>query len=119
MASAATAAAPLSPEIRLAQAVSEFVEVLSEEQKRSFRTQQENFTPPTNSDARRLVAEIDRIAAHEQKGSSRTFGPLLADFLHTVQVFACLGDDVLGTTLSSLSGSTWLIVRLTLKVCPL
>ncbi|RBR21139.1 hypothetical protein FVER53590_10655 [Fusarium verticillioides] len=110
MASAATAAAPLSPEIRLAQAVSEFVEVLSEEQKRSFRTQQENFTPPTNSDARRLVAEIDRIAAHKQEGSSRTFGPLLADFLHTVQVFACLGDDVLGTTLSSLSGSTWLIM---------
>ncbi|PNP84099.1 hypothetical protein FNYG_02787 [Fusarium nygamai] len=116
MASAATAAAPLSPEIRLAQAVSEFVKVLSEEQKRSFRTQQENFTPPRNSDAMTVVAEIDIIAAHKQKGSSRTFGPRLKGFLQAVQVFASLGADVLGATLSSLSGSIWLIVRLTFKM---
>ncbi|KAF5985426.1 nucleoside phosphorylase [Fusarium bulbicola] len=110
------AATPLSPEIRLAQAVSEFVAGLSDEQKRSFRTQQENFSPPTIPDAIRVTVDIDRIAGKTQKGNTRTFGPRLTNFLHAVQKFASLGDDVLGASLSLISGSVWLIVRFTLEL---
>jgi ankyrin repeat domain-containing protein 50 len=117
MASAVAAAAPLNPEIRLAQAVSELLADLSDEQRRSFRTQQENFSPPNATDVMIVVAEIDRVAARKKKVRLRAFGPRMANFLQAVQEFASLGDDVLGASVSLLSGSVWLIVRLTFMVC--
>ena len=55
-------ASRLKPEIRLAQAVSQFEADLSSEQKATFRTyrSQSRDSPPDARDVMRLTAEIDR-----------------------------------------------------------
>ncbi|KAF5558854.1 pfs domain-containing protein [Fusarium phyllophilum] len=107
MASAATAAAPLSPEIRLAQAVSEFVAVLSDEQKLSFRTKQENFTPPPNSDAIRVVAEIDRIAADKQKGNACCESSTARQVLGNIGIDTEVMRSILANTAATAAPSTF------------
>jgi hypothetical protein len=117
MADPSRAAASLKPDIRLAQAISMLLADLPDEQRRSFRTQREEFLPPTITDVMRVVAEVDMVARGKQKGSSRTFGPRLTNFLEAVQEFASIGEVVLGGSMSSLATSVWLIVRLTIMVC--
>lgn len=119
MASEAAAAASLEPDIRLAQAISMLLADLSDEQRRSFRTQQDNFLPPTITDIMRVAAKVDIVAGGKQKGSGRTFGPRLTGFLEAVQEFASAGEVELGGSMSLLAASVWLIVRLTLMVCSL
>jgi hypothetical protein len=87
----------LKPEIRLAQAVSQFEADLSSEQKATFRTykSQSRDSPPNPSDVMRLTAEIDRHASRKV-GRGRCFGPRLTNFLQAVQQFASLGDIIVG-----------------------
>jgi ankyrin repeat domain-containing protein 50 len=82
-------ASRLKPEIRLAQAVSQFEADLSSEQKTSFHTyrSQSRDTPPDPSDIMRLTAEIDRRASGKV-GGRRCFGPRLTNFLQAVQRFS-------------------------------
>jgi len=87
-------ASRLKPEIRLAQAVSQFEADLSSEQKTSFRTyrSQSRDSPPDLSDIMRLTAEID-CRASGKVGGRRCFGPRLTNFLQAVQrssFFACV-----------------------------
>jgi len=81
MSKALAKAGSLSPEIRLAQAVSEFEADLSSEQKSAFRTlkSQTLLATPTTSDVMRLTAEVDRRMSN--KFSSRCFGPRFTNFL--------------------------------------
>uniref|UniRef100_A0A0D2Y714 Nephrocystin 3-like N-terminal domain-containing protein n=1 Tax=Fusarium oxysporum (strain Fo5176) TaxID=660025 RepID=A0A0D2Y714_FUSOF len=116
MASEAAAAASLEPDIRLAQAISMLLADLSDEQRRSFRTQQDNFLPPTITDVMRVVAKVDIVAGGKQKGGGRTFGPRLTGFLEAVQEFASIGEVELGGSMSLLATSVWLIVCLTLTI---
>jgi hypothetical protein len=86
----------LKPEIRLAQAVSEFEADLSNEQKSEFRTlKSQSFSAaPTPSDVMRVTAEVDRRMS--RKFGSRCFGPRFTNFLQGVQQFAALGDVIVG-----------------------
>src|SRR5271168_1966541 len=97
MSNALANASRLKPEIRLAQAVSQFEADLSSEQKTSFRTyrSQSRDSPPDPGDIMRLTAEIDRRASR-QVGGGRCFGPRLTNFLQAVQQFAALGDIIVG-----------------------
>jgi hypothetical protein len=74
----------LKPEIRLAQAVSQFEADLSHEQKTAFRTleSQSLNSPPDPSDVMRLTAEIDRRISGKYSG--RCFGPRFTNFLQGV-----------------------------------
>jgi hypothetical protein len=98
-------ASRLKPEIRLAQAVSQFVAYhLSSEQKTIFQTyrSQARSCPPIHSDVMRLTAEIDR----------RTSG----NVLEAVQRFAALEDVIIGGSQNIIACGVWSLVRMSLLV---
>jgi hypothetical protein len=111
-----TNASRLKPDIRLAQAVSQFEMDLSSEQKTTFRTcrSESHASPPKPSDVMRLTAEIDRRASG--KVSGRCFGPRFTNFLQVVQQFAALGDVVVGGSQSIVACGVWSLVRMSLLV---
>jgi hypothetical protein len=109
-------ACSLKPDIRLAQAVSEFEADLSNEQKSTFRTlkSQSISIPPNLHDVMRLTAEVDcRIS---KKFDSQCFGPRFTNFLHGVQRFAALGDVVVGGSQNIIACGVWSVVRMSLLV---
>ena len=116
MSSALAKASPLKPEIRLAQAVSEFEADLSNEQKATFRTlrSQSLSTTPSLQDVMRLTAEVDHRTS--KKFSSACFGPRFTNFLHVVQQFAALGDVIVGGSQNLLACGVWSLVRISLLV---
>jgi len=97
MSKALASASILKPEIRLAQAVSQFAADLSSEQKDSFYAQKCHFekSPPDESDVMRLTAELNR-ASLVKGGSSGDFGPRISNFLYAIQQFAAIGDVFVG-----------------------
>ncbi|KFY79296.1 hypothetical protein V499_01712 [Pseudogymnoascus sp. VKM F-103] len=101
-------ASRLKPELRLAQAVSQFEADLSSEQKvafRNYRSQWQN-SPPGPSDVMRLTAEVDYCASNKS-GRGRCFGPRMTNFLQAVQQFAALGDIILGGSQNIIACSVW------------
>ncbi|SCN70611.1 uncharacterized protein FFE2_02054 [Fusarium fujikuroi] len=116
MTSAVAVAATLSTEIRLAQAVSEFVEDLSDEQKHSYRLQRDHRSTPNIDDVMRLTAEIDKRVAREDPGSGRVFGPRLTNFILAIQQYAARGDVVIGGSANLIAFSVWLILQMTLRI---
>jgi hypothetical protein len=109
-------ARPLKPELRLAQAVSQFEDDLSSEQKAAFRTHksQSRDSPPSHSNVMQFTAEIDRRASGKVGG--RCFGPRLTSFLQAVQQFAALGDIVVGGSQHMIACGVWSAVRTSLLV---
>jgi ankyrin repeat domain-containing protein 50 len=116
MSSALANASRLKPEIRLAQAVSQFEADLSSEQKAIFNTyrSQSLSSPPDPSDVMRLTAEIDRHASG--RVGRRCFGPRLTNFLQAVQQFAALGDIIVGSSQNLIACGVWSVVRMSLLV---
>ncbi|KAJ5616636.1 NACHT nucleoside triphosphatase [Penicillium hordei] len=114
MSQALTAAARLKPEIRLAQAVSEFEADLSGEQKAAFRTNKAKTiqSSPNTQDVMRLAAEIDRVSGR----NGRCLGPRLMNLLQAVQKFAALGDVVVGGSQNLIACGIWTIVRTSLEL---
>lgn len=110
-------ASRLRPDIRLAQAVSQFEADLSSEQKKGFRTyrSQSCDSPPDPSDVMRLTAEIDRCTSGKV-GGGRRFGPQLTNFLQGVQQFAALGDIIVGGSQNLIACGVWSLVRMSLLV---
>ncbi|CAO2650667.1 Nn.00g019590.m01.CDS01 [Neocucurbitaria sp. VM-36] len=94
MSGAVTTVARLKPEIRLAQAVSQFEASLSSDQKIVFRDQRSQSlqSPPNTNDVMRLTAQMSQ----SQQAGGRCFGPRFTKFLHGVQQFAALGDVIVG-----------------------
>jgi hypothetical protein len=117
MSSALAKAAPLKPEIRLAQAISQFDASLSDEQKATLRADRVGLSksPPDIRDVMRLTAEIDRRAAAKMAGG-RCFGPRLTNILQAIQQFAALGDVVVGASQNVAACGVWSLVRMTLLV---
>ena len=106
----------LNPEIRLAQAVSEFEADLPSEEKSLFRAlkSQAVLATPSPSDVMRLTAEVDRRMS--TKFGSRCFGPRFTNFLQAVQQFAALGDVVVGGSQNLIACGVWSLVRMSLLV---
>ena len=107
----------LKPEIRLAQALSQFEADLSSDQKASLRTYRSQIqnVPPDPGDVMRLTAEIDR-AATRSCASRRCFGPRMTNFLHAVQQFAAIGDVMIGGSQNVIACGVWSLVRMLLLV---
>jgi hypothetical protein len=116
MSKALAKASSLKPEIRLAQAVSEFEASLTQEQKTTFRTLKSQLvsTAPTPTDVMRLTAEVDRRVS--KKFSGQCFGPRFTNFLQGVQQFAALGDVVVGGSQNLIACGVWSLVRMSLLV---
>jgi len=117
MSVALTNASRLKPEIRLAQAISQFEADLSSEQKATFRTYrfQSNASPPGPSDVMQLTAEIDRRVSGKT-GGGRCFGPRLTNFLQAVQQFVAVGDVLAGSSQHLIACGVWSLVRMSLLV---
>ena len=117
MSGALVQARRLKPEIRLAQAVSEFEADLSDQQKASFRSQRSRSlsSPPELSDVMRLTAEIDRSVSNRM-ARGRCYGPRMTSFLQAVQQFAALGDIIIGGSQNLIACGVWSAVRTTLLV---
>ncbi|KAF5550718.1 heterokaryon incompatibility protein het-E-1 [Fusarium mexicanum] len=109
--------ARLKPDIRLAQAVSEFEAALTSEQKVAFRASRSSAvqTSPTMSDVMRLTAEID-LKATNKHGSGRCFGPRMTNLLQAIQQFAALGDVVVGGSQNLIACGVWAAARMTVHV---
>ncbi|RGP78801.1 vegetative incompatibility het-e-1 [Fusarium longipes] len=105
----------LKPEIRLAQAVSEFEALLTSEQKLAFKTSRDQAVnkAPTMSDVMRLTAEVD-LKATSQHGRGRCFGPRMTNTLQAIQQFAALGDIVVGGGQNLLACGVWAVARMAL-----
>lgn len=115
MSNVLTTASRLKPEIRLAQAVSQFEADLSDEQKSTFRTLKSKS--PSPDDVMRLTADIDRQANNKPGG--RCFGPRFTNFLQGVQHFAALADVVVGGSQNIIACGVWSLVRMSLLVSAL
>jgi hypothetical protein len=109
-------ASRLKPEIRLAQAVSQFEADLSNKEKHALQTQKSllQSSPPDQSDVMRLTAEIDKTSGIV--AGRRCFGPRLTNFLHAVQQFAALGDVVVGGSQNLIACGVWMLIRMSLLV---
>lgn len=115
MSTALATSSRLKPEIRLAQAVSEFEATLSGEQKAAFRTYKSQTldSPPDTHDVMRLTAEIDRGASRK---AGRCYGPRFTNMLQAVQQFASLGDILIGGSQNLIACGVWSLVRMSLLV---
>lgn len=107
-------AARLNPELRLAQAVSQFEASLSSDQKAAFRDQKSRSlrNPPDVNDVMQLTAQMNG----SQQPEGRCFGPRFTKFLHGVQQFAALGDVVIGGSQNIVACGVWSLVRISLLV---
>lgn len=114
MSKAVAKASPLKPEIRLAQAVSQFEAALSAKQKTEFRDlkSQTLAAAPCPNDVMLLTAEIDR----QLSANSRCVGPRFTNFLQGVQQFAALADIVVGGSQNIIACSVWSLVRMSVLV---
>ncbi|KAB5525721.1 NACHT domain protein [Coniochaeta sp. 2T2.1] len=108
-------ASTLKPELRLAQAISEFQKDLSTEQRAAFCSTRDKSvrSPPNYEDVMRLTEEIDRNASKLLK-SRRCFGTRFTNILHAIQQFAALGDVIVGGTQNIIACGVWSLVRMTL-----
>lgn len=115
LAASFASSARLKPEIRLAQAVSEFEAALSGEQKAAFQISklQTRDSPLDVSDVMRLTAEIDRCASRRGR---RCFGPRLTNLLQAVQQFASLGDIIIGGSQNLIACGVQSLIRMSLLV---
>ncbi|KAH7161651.1 hypothetical protein EDB81DRAFT_925251 [Dactylonectria macrodidyma] len=114
MALALATASQLKPDIRLAQAVSEFEAALAAEQKAAFRTARSaaRNAPLTIKDVMRLTAEVD-LEASRKHGRVRCFGPRMTNMLQAIQQFAALGDVVIGGSQNLIACGVWAAVHMT------
>ncbi|OAL50438.1 hypothetical protein IQ07DRAFT_587101 [Pyrenochaeta sp. DS3sAY3a] len=110
----ASNAARLKPEIRLAQAVSQFEASLSDDLKSEFRNNRARSlsSAPTSNDVMRFTGNLDRKLSG--KAGSRCFGPRFTNFLQGVQQFAALGDVIVGGSQNIIACGVWSIVRMSL-----
>jgi hypothetical protein len=108
-------AAKLKPEIRLAQALSEFCARLAEPRTREFKSLQTTL-PPTPADVIRLTEEINRDGARNHK-AWRPYATSMALFLERVQTLSRIGDFLLGSAQNMMASGVWAVIKITLGVC--
>lgn len=104
----------LKPEIRLAQAISEFSTALSPKYAVAFKIFLSQ-SRPTPQDIIRLTEELNRDGARSHKGC-RPFGTRLIDILQRVQVFIGIGDILIGGSQNIIACGVWAVVRVSLQV---
>ncbi|KAF2008618.1 hypothetical protein BU24DRAFT_360102, partial [Aaosphaeria arxii CBS 175.79] len=107
-------ASALKPDIRLAQAVSEFQADLSSEEKAKFQSQRSQFAAasPVLDDVMRVTAEVNRQTSRKLGG--QCFGTRFTNFMHLVQQFAAIGDVVVGGSQNLIACGVWALVRMSI-----
>jgi hypothetical protein len=106
-------AAPLKPEIKLAQALSEYEAILQDGEKAEFRSLRSGG-PPGVSDVMKVTATIDRNNSNRR--SRRCFGPRLTSVLESVQQFSTVIDILVGGSQCLLASAIWGTLKMTLQI---
>jgi hypothetical protein len=118
MAMIVKSAARLEPEIRLADAVSQFEASLSSDEKAAFRSQRAQAinSPPDTNAVMCFTAQLD----HQRAGNAgRCLGPRFTSFLQGVQQFVALGDVIIGGSQNIIACGVWSLVRMSILVSEL
>lgn len=108
MALATAKAAPLRPEIKLFQALSNYESILSAEQRQSFKG-----SPPDSAAVMALTCDIDRQNAGRR---TRRYGARLTSFLNSVKGFTAIVDVVVTSTGNPIAGIVWGAVKVAIQV---
>ncbi|KAH3933695.1 hypothetical protein HBI56_142100 [Parastagonospora nodorum] len=106
-------AASLKPDLRLAEAISQFEASLSPDDKALFRTQrsQARQSAPVTADVMHVTAQIDLFIPGKAR---RCLGPRFTNFLSSVQQFAALGDVIVGGSQNIIACGIWSVVRMSI-----
>lgn len=112
MAFALRNAFPLKPEIRLAQALSEYETILTPKQKAEFREYRRQ-EPPVAAEVMAFTSKID-VGVHGNRNMRA--GPRLYNVLQAVQQFSSVIDTIVGSSQSHLAGALWGVMKMTLMV---
>ena len=107
--------ARLKPEIRLAQAISEFRASLQSKNQRARFKNLHSQSPPSPDDIIRLTEEINRDGARAHR-SWRPYGTRLIAILERMRQFAPIGDVLVGGSQNLIACGVWAVVRLSLEV---
>ncbi|RTE84485.1 hypothetical protein BHE90_000848 [Fusarium euwallaceae] len=106
--------AKLKPEIRLAQAISEFGASLNTQNQRTRFKNLQSQSPPDPDDIIRLTEEINRDGARAHR-SWRPYGTRLVAILERMRQFAPIGDVLVGGSQNLIACGVWAVVRLSLE----
>ena len=107
-------ATALKPEIRLAQAVSEYESCLSADQKAKlcfYRAQ----SPPTEQNVIRFTAEIDQAIVRGHK-TRRCVGTRLTNVLQAVQRFSSVMDMIISSSQCQIASAIWGGLKISIQV---
>lgn len=106
----------LTPDIRLAQAVSQFEASLSTQEKRNFQSlrSRTQLVTPGVQDVMTLTAEINRHASTAR--GTRCVGPRFMNILMATQQFVTIGDVIIGGSQNLVACGVWCVVRTSLVV---
>ncbi|KAI8625500.1 hypothetical protein F5Y19DRAFT_479607 [Xylariaceae sp. FL1651] len=107
-------AAKLKPEIRLAQALSEFGASLEDARTREFRALQTR-SPPNPEDVIRLTEEINRDGSRMHK-AWRPYATRIVTFLEKIQVLSRVGDFLIGSSQNLIASGVWAAIKITLSM---
>ncbi|KAL0930471.1 NACHT domain-containing protein [Colletotrichum truncatum] len=106
----------LKPEIRLAQAISEFSVCLSGDKDRHAKFKNlQTRRPPNALEVVQLTEEINRDGARRHK-SWRPYATRLVAILDRIRQFAPIGDVLIGGSQNLLACGVWAAVRMALEV---
>lgn len=114
MSKALSQAARLKPEIRLAQALSQFSASLPEPRVREFKLLQTK-SPPDSHDIIRLTEEINRDGSRAHK-SWRPYATSMSLFLERIQTLSRVGEFLVGSSQNLIASGVWATVKMTLGV---
>ncbi|RSM05266.1 hypothetical protein CDV31_009664 [Fusarium ambrosium] len=104
-------AAKLKPEIRLAQAISEFGASLNTQNQRTRFKNLQSQSPPSPDDIIRLTEEINRDGARAHR-SWRPYGTRLVAILDRMRQFAPIGDVLVGGSQNLIACGVWAVTSL-------
>lgn len=109
MALAIAKAAPLRPEIKMSQALSEYEANLSAEQRQSYKK-----SLPDATAVMALTCEIDRQNAGRK---TRRCGARLTSFSNSVKGFTAIVDLIITSSGNPIAGAVWGAVEIAIHVC--
>ncbi|KAK0646727.1 hypothetical protein B0T16DRAFT_458614 [Cercophora newfieldiana] len=107
----------LPADLRLAQAISEFAQILDGPSKQRFRELQVQLTTasPSANDVIRLTEELNRDGAKRHASWQPATGTRVGGFLRRLQQFAASGDVLIGGSQNLIASGVWASVRAMLE----
>lgn len=107
----------LKPQVRLGVAISDFAQALDESRKQEFRRMQHTSSDQLSGrDVIRLTEEINKDGERRHP-AWRPYGTKVHSFLSRLQMFATIGDVMIGGSQNLIAAGVWSAVRISLMVC--